>query len=113
MDIDENVLYRELGQRLKAARGKLKWTQAQLAEKSGVSRASIAVIEVGKQNSPLHVVYRLCRALDIEVTAVLPSNSEVTAYSPRSTMEYLPMTAGFVEESQRILERGIPYGDQR
>ncbi len=113
MLLDEEILYRELGQRIKAERNRLKLTQAKLAEESGVSRATIAVIEVGKQSTPLHVVYKLCLALNIEVTNLLPSNNEVITHPVRDQFENLPFTADFVEEAKKILDRGINYGTER
>lgn len=111
MDIDENLLYRQLGQRLKTARSQRELTQAQLADKSGVSRASIAVIELGKQSSPLHIVYRLCKALGLEVSDILPTNDEATTRTAPTGER--PITDRFVQHSLRILEEGIPYDDKR
>ena len=104
MIVDEEILYSMLGQRLKAIRTKLKLTQAQLAEKSDVSRASIAIIENGKQSSPLHVIYKLCSALGTEVTSLLPANDEVTSKLTQDSNELLPFTAEFIEQSIRKLE---------
>jgi transcriptional regulator with XRE-family HTH domain len=105
MSVDEEILYRILGQRLKAIRTKLKLTQAQLAETSDVSRASIAIIENGKQSSPLHVIYKLCSALGTEVTSILPANNEVTSKPIHDPIEILPITADFIEQSKKKLER--------
>jgi transcriptional regulator with XRE-family HTH domain len=113
------MLNRELGLRIKAARSNARLTQAQLADKSGVSRASIAIIERGRQSLPIHVVYRLCEALGIEVCDILPIHAEVAVRSvssmviPYTAISELPMTAEFVEQSKRLLGEGIPYGDER
>ena len=116
MGIDTDLLYRELGARLRERRTSLGITQEKLAERSGVSRASIAIIERGKQRSPLHIIYQLCDAMDLEVTAILPSNKEV---SDRSSLPIiitdeviatLPKTSESVEHFRRLLEERPPYG---
>ena len=67
-------LYRELGERVAARRRSQKLTQNELASRSGLSRASIASIESGRQNVLLHHVYDLAAALKIEKVAdLLPS----------------------------------------
>lgn len=59
-------LYRELGERVAARRRAQNLTQTELASRSGLSRASIASIESGRQNVLLHHVYDLAAALKIE-----------------------------------------------
>lgn len=71
--MDENLLYRSFGRRVAGRRSALTLTQAQLAARIGVSRASIANIERGQQNLSLHQVYRLTEALGLsDVTDLLP-----------------------------------------
>lgn len=115
MHIDEDLLYREVGARLKERRTMAGLTQEQLAERSGISRASIAVIEAGKQRSPLHVVYRLCAAMDTEVASLIPPNKEVGTKQPLhmvitdEVMESLPKTAATVQTLKKILEERQGY----
>ena len=72
--MDSTALYRAFGQRVAARRAEMSLTQAQLADRVDFSRASIANIERGKQNLPLHQVYRLTQALELEdVNILLPS----------------------------------------
>jgi transcriptional regulator with XRE-family HTH domain len=77
MEVDENLLYRILGERLKRRRMETNVTQAQLAEHVGVLRTSISNIEAGRQKLPLHLLYRLCVALGVEVPSVLPTSEEI------------------------------------
>jgi transcriptional regulator with XRE-family HTH domain len=77
MDINQEDLNRMVGKRLRVARLAQNLTQAELAERSGVSRPSIAVIELGRQSSPLHVIYRLCLGLGSELSTLLPEVQEV------------------------------------
>ncbi len=77
MDVDEALLYRMIGERLKQLRLDAHVTQAQLAEAVGVLRTSVTNIEAGRQKPPLHLLYRMCVALGVEVTSIVPSNEEV------------------------------------
>src|SRR5436309_3442606 len=107
MNISEEVLNNLIGQRIKTERSRLKWTQEKLAKESGVSRATVAVIEVGKQRTPLNVLYKLCLALDIEVRNIIPSNKEIGFDSEPGPFSNLPITAHFVEASKKKLEMEI------
>jgi transcriptional regulator with XRE-family HTH domain len=55
-------VYRILGARIEHIRTTLGWTQAELAEKVGLSRASIPNIEVGRQRILLHDIEALSAA---------------------------------------------------
>jgi transcriptional regulator with XRE-family HTH domain len=77
--VDEDKLYRTVGERLRRIRLGLEVTQAGLAEAAGVMRTSVVNLEAGRQRPPLHVLYRLCGALGVEVNDVLPSGEEVAA----------------------------------
>jgi transcriptional regulator with XRE-family HTH domain len=66
-------VYRVFGSAVSARRKALGLTQAQLASKVKMSRASIANIESGRQNILLHHVYALAAALDFaKVADLLP-----------------------------------------
>lgn len=81
MDVDERLLYSVVGERLKQRRLEANVTQAQLAEAAGVLRTSVTNIEAGRQKPPLHLLYRMCLALDVEVSSILPANDEVAGAS--------------------------------
>jgi transcriptional regulator with XRE-family HTH domain len=81
MDINEGLLYEILGERLKQRRLEAGLTQAQLADAAGVLRTSVTNIEAGRQKPPLHLLYRMCVALDVEVSSILPPNEEVAGES--------------------------------
>ncbi len=78
MELDERLLYERIGSGIRTRRLGLGLTQGQLAEAAGVLRSSVANVETGKQRSPLHLVYRLCVALDLDVRQILPDTREVT-----------------------------------
>lgn len=78
--IDENELYRRIGERLRAIRTDTKGaalTQDALAKRIGLERTSITNIEAGKQKLPIHVLYSLCAALGVDVAEVLPPQRDL------------------------------------
>lgn len=80
--IDERRLYAYVGKRIKELReGKPgvapRMTQAQLAKQVGLERTSITNIEKGEQKVPLHVLYRICSVLNVDIQEVLPALQEV------------------------------------
>jgi len=67
-------IYVAFGRTVAARRKKLELTQAQLAARLGMSRASVANIESGRQNVLLHHVYSLASALEFaKVSDLLPT----------------------------------------
>lgn len=75
--IDEAKLFALIGERIKRRRIARKQTQAWLAGRAGVLRTSVTNIETGRQKVPLHVLYALCNALEVDPLDVLPSLAEV------------------------------------
>ena len=56
------LVYRQLGNKVEQMRIMLGWTQADLAHKVGLSRASIANLETGRQKVLLHQLEKLAAA---------------------------------------------------
>ncbi|MHA6823932.1 helix-turn-helix domain-containing protein [Ralstonia pseudosolanacearum] len=80
--IDEQGLYRQVGERLRAlreqrrgVRGRL--TQGELASQVRLERTSITNMEKGVQKVPLHVLFRISEALGVAVADLLPTVTEV------------------------------------
>ena len=99
-------LYRALGRRVAARRKVLELTQAQLANRVGFSRASIANIERGEQRLPLHQIYRLTTALGLsEISDLLPPLvPDETALMPEPVTIAEPKD-GLNAEQRRQVER--------
>lgn len=76
-EVDGAKLYALIGERIKQRRMERGNTQAWLAKRAGMLRTSITNIEMGRQKAPLHVIYALCVALDVDPLEILPSLSEV------------------------------------
>lgn len=56
------------GQKLRAIRALRGMTQAQLAERSGVSPTAVAEYETGKRDLRADTIRKLCEALGVTVT---------------------------------------------
>ena len=64
-------IYEEVGRNIRRYRDGARRTQEQVAAAIGVSRASLANIEVGRQRVQLHHLYAIAAALDLDSPAVL------------------------------------------
>jgi len=72
--MNDDELYRRVGEALSVRRNGLKLTQAEVAKRVGLSRASLANIETGRQKILLHNLYRLAAVLDVpRVEELLPA----------------------------------------
>lgn len=60
-------IYESVGQNVLSLRSEREWTQQELADRIGLSRASVANIETGRQRLLLHQVYDMAAALGCSV----------------------------------------------
>lgn len=88
----EEELYRTLGENIAARRRALGKTQAEIATALGLSRASLANIERGRQKVLLHQVYRLATALDLGDVAKLLPIGELVREVPDRLPHGVPLT---------------------
>jgi transcriptional regulator with XRE-family HTH domain len=70
-----DILYQDIGQRIKEARESKGLTQQDLADKIELTRSSVANIELGRQRIQIHVLYDFAKALDIPPFDLLPPKS--------------------------------------
>ena len=82
------LLYKYLGVTIKNRRKKLRLTQEQLASHLGISRASIANMEIGRQKILIHHLYRLAEKLDTKVTTLLPEPEEFDGQSSLDDLRF-------------------------
>ena len=81
MPTPKDVFYRLVGERITQARRRQQLTQHGLAPAVGLSRASVANIEKGRQAVALHVLVKLSQALGVPVADLIPSDRDVSASS--------------------------------
>jgi transcriptional regulator with XRE-family HTH domain len=70
MNLDR--LYREIGDLIRRRRKLMKLTQQDLAPMLGISRASLANIETGRQRVLVHQLYGLAAKLELKPADLLP-----------------------------------------
>ena len=63
--------YRKLGVRVRQQRELNEWTQAQLAEKAGISCSFVGHIERGEKKASIETVVALCNAMAVSPTVLL------------------------------------------
>ena len=73
------ALYKRIGSTIKVKRRVLGLTQQQLANQLGISRASLANVETGRQRILVHQLYELAGQLSVNVSDLLPESSEAEA----------------------------------
>ena len=82
--MSEIDLYRALGLALSARRRSVRVTQSELAASVGMTRASLANIEAGRQSVMLHQLYRLAEALGLQtILDLVPAAAPARAARPR------------------------------
>ena len=90
-------IYREVGRNIRRYRAGAHRTQAQLASEIGISRASLANIEAGRQQVLLHHLYAIADALDLDS----PSTLMPVPPSPNGDPAKLPLPTEGLSETQR------------
>jgi transcriptional regulator with XRE-family HTH domain len=68
-----NLIYSEIGRRIKEARVSKGFTQRELSDRVKLSRTSITNLEKGFQKITLHTLFEVSLALDVGVYSLLPS----------------------------------------
>lgn len=73
------ILYKQLGTIIKNRRRALGLTQELLANRLGISRASLANVETGRQRVLVHQLYRFAEQFGVSVATLLPDEAESSA----------------------------------
>lgn len=61
----------KIAMRIKAERAKRKITQAELAERAGISHGYLARLETGRQDPTITTLEKIAKALRVKVSALL------------------------------------------
>lgn len=77
MTVEQDTLYKIVGARLKFRRAQMNLTQNELAMQLGISRASVANIEAGQQNTTVFALYEFCSVLNLSPSQLFPGLDEV------------------------------------
>ena len=93
-------IYKEIGQKIRYYREGNHLTQAQLAAEIGISRASLANIEAGRQQILVHYLYLTANALDLDSPIALLATSPSLENRQIESAE-LPLPEGGLTEKQR------------
>ena len=96
-------IYREVGQNIRRYREDARRTQAQLAAQIGMSRASLANIEAGRQQVLLHYLYAIADALELPSPAALMPKPQVSAQGADVTVLPLPQEGLSEKQRQEVL----------
>lgn len=89
MKFDEGRLYELVGERVRRARTRAtpRLSQAGLAKRLGISRASVVNIEAGRQHAPLHLLWRIAETLGTELNLLLPSQAEYLKHTEQGSLD--------------------------
>lgn len=75
-------LYRELGSRIAARRRELGLSQAQVAQRVHLTRASVSNVEAGRQRPQVHQLILIARALSLDPCVLLPAEEDIAPADP-------------------------------
>ena len=108
--MDETALYASLGRAIAKRRNELELTQAFVAKQIGLTRASLANIETGRQKVLLHHIYRLAAALELRtildlVPAALEEAPETEPLPLSENTDVTPAQRAQVENVVRLALR--------
>ena len=70
--MNQEAIYKHIGDVIRKRRKHLKLTQETLAKRLAISRASLANIETGRQNFPVHQLYGIAKILQLTPIDLLP-----------------------------------------
>lgn len=97
--MNEDALYLAVGKAIAVRRDELNLTQQTLADAVGLSRASLANIETGRQKILLHYLYRIAAVLKVpRIEELLPANVQPTEFSK---LEDLAIGGDVLNEKQK------------
>jgi transcriptional regulator with XRE-family HTH domain len=103
--MDSSELYGRVGVLIKNGRRQRGLSQTELAATLGMSRASLANIETGRQGLLLHHLYRIATSLEVDVGTLMPPQADLALSAPE--IEGLPLPAHLKPEQRAQIARMI------
>jgi transcriptional regulator with XRE-family HTH domain len=97
---DRAAFYRQVGEKIRAARKERGLSQEGLAKAVGLKRPSMSNIEKGRQNLLLHTFHDIAETLGSEATELLPKSAV------REEVE-MPDLRSYPKKVREFLEAGI------
>jgi Zn-dependent peptidase ImmA (M78 family)/DNA-binding XRE family transcriptional regulator len=97
---DRRVFYRQVGERIRAARKERGLSQEGLAKAVGLKRPSMSNIEKGRQNLLLHTFYDIAETLGSQASALLPDTGQ-------TEQPGMPDLRSYPKEVREFVEAGI------
>jgi len=108
--MDDMEIYRQLGQKVARLRNERGRTQAEIAAQIGLTRASLANIETGRQKVLMHHVFRLANALNCaSILELVPASFEFSDDVPPITTHGSPLS----EQEQAQVQRFVQLAGKR
>ena len=86
--MDRPLLYKRLGQTISERRRALGLTQERLSKQLGISRASLANVETGRQRVLVDQLYALAETLGVDIAALLPHANEIRELQVLDTLSF-------------------------
>jgi transcriptional regulator with XRE-family HTH domain len=96
------LIYEALGKAIRKRREALEMTQGQLAERVGLSRASVTNIELGRQSVLVDQLYEFAEALQVKPAELMPAGS--LKPKPRRREPVSPEVADWIERVRKSAE---------
>src|ERR1700740_1384654 len=100
--MNHELIYPLVGTLIRKRRKKLRFTQEALAARLGMSRASVANIEVGRQKVLLHHLYAFAEILDLAPTDLLPPAKQLLK---KDNWKTLPLPDGLKPQQREQIAR--------
>lgn len=111
---DDDKYYQVIGERIANRRRDLGIRQEELAQRINLTRVSTSNIEMGRQRTAIHTLYRIAEALNVTIHDLLPAGTlEVEAYATRVAIHNFARSTGLDPvENEQELKKMIERIDQ-
>lgn len=106
-------LYRRLGRTVAARRVQLDLTQRDVAERLGLSRASLANLESGRQRIMVHQLFALANTLKLKsILELVPQTWTPASPLPDLEVNGTDLTSRERSSIEQLVASAIPEGDR-